>query len=178
VVEDKQAVLSMTGSFGEALAELMSDVGRRVDVNDEHARFDLYRSLLEDPHWRPGLLLCLALEPDPALATSVLASLLELVAAEERPSIVSAAPASGEEFLGGRAHDLELLELLQDEPSAGEQPSVADETLASLIDGSDWLQRRVAEAAVAPPVLSALADRGRTRKVRARAAARLRLMSR
>jgi hypothetical protein len=41
---DEQAVSSMTESFGQAFGELMADVGRRVDVDDEHARGDLYRS--------------------------------------------------------------------------------------------------------------------------------------
>lgn len=175
MVADEQAVLNMTRSFDDVFAELMTKVGRKVDDNDEHARGDLYRSLLDDPHWRPGMLLCLALEPDPALATSTLALLLVVVPPEERHTVVSSAPASGVEFLARRARDLELLDLLQSEVSA-ERQSVVGEALALLLNGSDWLQRRVADASVAPSVLSALAEGGRTRKVRARAAERLRLL--
>lgn len=165
-------MLMKADSFSEVFTRLMTDVGRRVDAADEHARLDLYRSLLSDEHWRPGVLACLALEPDAALATSVLAALLEVMMPAERELALSAAPASGAEFLATRADELAVLELVTadtiDDPTA----------LERLVSGSDWLQRRASEQAQAAAVLSELATRGRTKKVRARAAERARQGSR
>lgn len=48
-----------------------------------------------------------------------------------------------------------------------------DEVLASLIAGSDWLQRRVADEADPLPPLMRFAEFGRTKKVRARAGERV-----
>jgi hypothetical protein len=46
---------------------------------------------------------------------------------------------------------------------------------ASLAEGSDWLQRKAVERARSRAVLEAVAERGRTKRIRASAAERLRL---
>ena len=151
--------------------------GWPASVDDDHDRFAFYQSISDEPHWRLALLACLLTEPNTDMATSVALRLLEAVEPWERDVIILTVSESNRERVVKRARDLELLELLQRGPTADEKPSVADERLALLLDGSDWLQRRAADAFVAPTVLSALAEGGRTKKVRARAAERLRLVS-
>ncbi len=150
-------------AFEPRFAEVAARHGGAVDPSDEHARLAVYRAVLTEDGQRSALLGCLADEPDVSLATSMLAELLEIMQPSERGAALSVAPPSGSDFLSQRAQELELLE------RAG-RPSVDDEVIELVLAGSDWLQRRVAVDAQAAAMRSALADRGRTRKVRTRAA--------
>jgi hypothetical protein len=159
----------------ENVRRLADVVGFELDLGDEHSRFAFYKSIADEPRWRLALLSCLLVETNTDVSTSVVLALLEKVAPWERDVVVHVAPASDQDRVTGRASDLALLELLLGRSVADEGlGSGGDVILTSLIDGSDWLQRRVADEAVAMPVLTLLAERGRTKKVRARAVERSR----
>jgi hypothetical protein len=154
----------------ENVRRLADVVGFELDLDDEHSRFAFYKSITDEPRWRLSLLSCLLVETNTDVSTAVVLALLEKVGPWERDVVVHVAPASDQDRVTGRASDLALLELLLGWPMDNEGLGWGGDTaLASLIDGSDWLQRRVADEAVATPILRLLAERGRTKKVRARA---------
>lgn len=161
----------MSPEFDEAFTDLARLAGVVCSLRpDSHERFGVYQGMLTDSTGRSAMERCLGLEPDEALATSVLAALLEQVAGAGRQRLVDLAPPSGHRFLAERAHDLEVLDHLAGAATSGE---VVDRIADRVVAGSDWLQRRAAERSTSEPLLQALAQRGRTRKVRTLSRARL-----
>ena len=155
----------------ETVRRLAEAVGVEVDFEDDHARYGFFKSILEESDWRLSLLSCLLVEPNTDMATSVALDLLERVAPLERDVVVLVAPAVERDRVSTRVKDLGLLEVIRSWSTGGVEDlgPAAGEVLASLMDASDWLQRRVAEESCALPPLLALAEHGRTKKVRARA---------
>ena len=135
---------------------------------NEHERYGAYIRAKGRQDCLGPLLECLRVEPDEALATSMLAALMEVLGPVDRQGLLDIAPHDSVDFLRTRAEDLLLLEQLS---AAGD---VDDEVVGRLLASSDWLQRRAVEGVSAKSVLTVLAESGRTRRVRAQAAKRLR----
>ena len=139
------------------------------DASDEHERFRLYEAALTEGDLVDEVIRAVAEEPDAALQETVFAKLLEAVPGGERQRVLSAS--SGSPFLDRRASELDLLETLQAKPglTATEEEAVTE--------GSDWLQRNLAERALHAPTLEFLSRSGRTKRIRAAAAHRYRELS-
>jgi hypothetical protein len=154
----------------DELRELAAQVGHDGQLEDEHARFAVYSAAIQDPAQWDLLLPAVAQEPDGNVASDILAKLLERVPRPERAAILRVAPADRTTFLVRRDADLGVLDDLASEESTD------GAVVERVVEGSDWLQRRVVDrdGAVPGTVLEALAERGRTRKVRAAARERLR----
>ncbi|MER6474921.1 hypothetical protein [Streptomyces filamentosus] len=139
--------------------------GWRVsEVTDGHARWELYQAALASDTARPALLAAITREPDGALASGVVGAVLERVPRAERGAWVEALAPAARAFCARRADELEVLEHLR----AG---SLAPEPDPALVEGwSDWLQLRIAAEVSDPAVLRALAEAGRTKRIRRAAA--------
>lgn len=143
--------------FGQALAELVSATGRVADLASEHGRWELYQAsfgLLDLLH------AALRHEPDSVLAKSVVLAVLPLT--DEHSVWFEVA---GDEYVRSRSHEIGVLRQAED---------LTREEI-DVWAWSDWLQLRLAEVP-APVVLRALADEGRTKRVRRLAFATLRTL--
>lgn len=138
---------------------------------DEHARYAAYLSALLGPSAEPDLdvLARVVADPDRVMAEAVLVRWLEHIATG------AASAAEFQAWLGGQEATLAGFEFAR---RRGEEWLVllrVREGLLPDVDAmSDWLQRLLADENDSPEVLSRLAADGRTRRVRARAAQRLR----
>jgi hypothetical protein len=157
----------MNDAFLTALARLAPD-DQAPPAEDEHARFALYQSVRAAGGRERELLACLALDPDPVMAGSVLAELLADADAPGRTALLTFAQNGNEAFLRRRAHELSLLDRLG--------PATSEALVAQILDGSEWLQRRAVDRAGQVPILLALAEGGRTRRIRAAARQRARTL--
>ncbi|MEU3395133.1 hypothetical protein [Streptomyces filamentosus] len=129
---------------------------------DGHARWELYRTALAVDAARPALLAAVAAEPDGALAAGVVGEVLERVPRAERGTWVGALAPAVRAFCARRADELGILEDLRAGTGA---------TGPGQVEGwSDWLQLRIAAEVSDPPVLRALAEAGRTKRIRRAAA--------
>lgn len=98
----------------EALRGLEDRLGRTVtDVNDGHARWELYRAALASDAARPGLLAAVVAESDGALASGVVGEALERVPRADRNIWVEALSPAVRAFSERRARELGLLEDLR-----------------------------------------------------------------
>lgn len=155
----------MDAQFERTFGRACRETGEQADVLDEHARFKVYRVMVDDPRHHRLLIDCLTGEPDEALRTSALVLLAEAAPADMRAAISSAATATGRAFVDTRLSEIALLEHVVG--------GAFDDTVQSAVrHASNWLQRRVVEDSSNVPVLALLAEEGRTRKVRAAAARR------
>jgi hypothetical protein len=152
----------------ESVEALAAQVGHSGRLGDEHDRFAVYRAALGDPSLWSTVVDGVAREPDVGVATDVLARLLELVPPEDRDGVLRAGPVDDRGFLATREAELRVLDAVTSSSAAVVDPDLAD----AVLDGSDWLQRRVVAGGSPTSLLERLAETGRTRKVRA--AARLR----
>lgn len=150
--------------FSNELRLLVSLTGAgEVDLEDEHARLDLYRRSVQSSAAREHLLAGLRLEPVQSLAAAVVVEALPHIPPADRVAWVRILKPEVRDFPSKRIRELEILEAIADGT-----PDVGD-----LDDWSDWLQRRVIEAAGDADILQQLADAGRTKAIRARARERL-----
>ncbi|MEU7294815.1 hypothetical protein AB0A76_16600 [Streptomyces exfoliatus] len=149
----------------DALRQLEDRVGTTVsDVTDGHARWELYRAALASDAARPDLLAAVVAEPDGALASAVVGEALERVPRADRETWVQALAPSVRAFSERRARELGILEDLR---SGAERPALD----AGVVDGwSDWLQLRIGAEISETSVLRALAESGRTKRIRRTAA--------
>ena len=139
------------------------------DASDEHERFRLYKAALAEGDLVDEVIGAVTEEQDAALQEAMFVKLLETVPGGERQRVLSAS--TGSPFLGRRASELDLLETLQAKPglTATEEEAVTE--------GSDWLQRNLAERVLHAPTLEFLSRSGRTKRIRAAAAHRYRELS-
>jgi hypothetical protein len=162
-----------TSAFAALLDDLRSRCRApdRIDdlLRDEHARFALYRTAianLDTDGWLPVVLA----DPDITMADAVLVE-----AVDARASGMEAADfehwAGGvlaefgdRSFVRSRAREWLIYNRLGSDDSA----------VGELLEASDWLQRRAAGKLTSRPALVALAESGRTTRIRSAAAQRLR----
>lgn len=144
-------------------------------AHDEHLRFarHLEALALVDGEGEAELVAAVLRDPDPVMAESAVARHLDRRAAELVSSSgqrfedwvrAMAAEVNGRAFLDRRLGEWALLRSI-----AVGGPWSPEEVIAA----SDWFQRKAAETVASPEVLSVLADKGRTRRVRAAAGRRL-----
>ncbi|MEU7743216.1 hypothetical protein [Nonomuraea sp. NPDC049158] len=133
------------------------------DLTDEHERWALYRVAIEDGIGVTELFELLSLEPDSALASSVVVHMVERSAPEERRLWVARLPAEVQGYAQGRVAELETLDML----CSGGFPH--DQVADSLEGWSNWLQLRVTVFVEDTAVLRILAEQGRTKRVRRQA---------
>ncbi len=144
------------------LRQLEGYLGRSAaaDLDDGHARWDLYRVALDSVGALPLLLGAISAEPDSSVASGVVGEVLERVPAADRQEWVHALVPSVRGFSERRSRELGVLESIR-----GGDLSAA--RVADLIDDwTDWLQLRVIGAVRDPDVLRLLAERGRTKRIR------------
>lgn len=156
----------MQDSFFAGLTELAELLGLPPgDLADEHSRWKLYCAAAHDPEDFVLKLLeeTLAKEPDEHLVVGAVFSLVESRDYVPPGGILDRLDMRSRGAIENRISDmLEYRGLAEFGP---QRP---------VDQWSDWLQRRVAEASDIIPVLTSLAESGRTRKVRALAGARVR----
>ncbi|XVV07516.1 hypothetical protein ACQPW3_19900 [Actinosynnema sp. CA-248983] len=153
-----------TAELTAALADLARSVGAdTVPTTDHHDRWALYHRALSVPEALAVLRRCAALEPDGAVAEAVVVAALERVDRAERGRWVDLLDDVHRPYAARRMAELALLEDI----TTGALSTVDD-----VDDWSDWLQLRAAATAPASPILDALAERGRTKRIRRQAAER------
>ena len=143
-------------AFRHALAELVRETGCVVDLASEHGRWKLYQAAFGSLDL---LYVALAHEPDTVLRTSVLLRVFEQV--DDHARWLELAP--DDEYARRRSREIGVLRR-----AVNMVPAEVD-----LPGWSDWLQLRLAETS-SRELLTALADGGRTRRIRRTAAATLR----
>ncbi|NML53437.1 hypothetical protein HHL19_06875 [Streptomyces sp. R302] len=148
-----------------AVRRLETLTGQRVSgTADGHARWELYRAALASDAARPALLTAVTAEADGALASAVVGEVLERVPRAERGAWVDALAPAVRAFCARRTDELGILEDLR----AGTR---VPELGPGLVEGwSDWLQLRITAEVSDPAVLRALAESGRTKRIRRTAA--------
>ena len=152
-------------TFDDQLKSLASLAGvRDAEFGDEHVRWEVYQKVVDLAEARDQLRAALRLEPVLSLAAAVVVLAFEHVPVGERAGWVGALKEEVRAFPERRMAELEILEACR----AGElAPASVD-----LDEWSDWLQRRVAQTATDLAVLELLAERGRTKAIRAAATER------
>lgn len=143
----------------DALARLVGQVPAR-DWSDEHDRLDLYRSALRNGVDDDRLRALLRGEPDDLVVSDVLAEAIYKASPEAGERWLDVAPPSAMDFLKKRLREILLLRGV-----AGFEDGGAS-YVAAVLDGSNWLQIRVAENSPRRDVLMALAKDGRTKRIR------------
>ncbi|MEU6484298.1 hypothetical protein [Streptomyces sp. NPDC046887] len=143
----------------QALQDLARELGTPLPPgpDDSHAPWEVYRAALRSETARPLLPAAVRAEPDGALASGVVGEVLELLPRPERDTWVAALPPAVRAFSERRARELAILDDLR-----AEAPALVPE----VTDWSDWLQLRAAIEVRHPGVLNALADSGRTKRIR------------
>jgi hypothetical protein len=158
----------MLTGLGEALRMLAGHSGIAVgaSIEDEHFRWEIYRSAISNTSAHSLLASTLALDPDPILVQSVVLAVLERVETNERQRWIDLVKEERRrEYAVVRARELDIL----DRKAIGLPPSDRDVTR-----WTDWLQLRLAETDTDDEVLEALALHGRTRRIRHKASEGLR----
>ncbi len=138
----------------------------RASISDEHTRYDLYHRALKasSPEAERQIAGMILRDPDPGMAQAALVDHVDRLAAEldalrpfrERVGHIRAA-AAGFDFLQRRISEWELLKRSAEHP---------EDCAPEILQASHWLQRRLADESASPAVLQALAEDGRTRKIR------------
>ncbi|MFI1713154.1 hypothetical protein [Streptomyces litmocidini] len=151
----------MSPALRDAVRRLEALTGTAVlDPANGHSRWELYRVALASDAARPALLAAVVAETDAALASGVVGEALERVPRTERDAWVQALAPAVRAFSARRTLELGILEDLRSGPGVREFGP-------ELIDGwSDWLQLRIATEVSDPSVLRALAESGRTKRIR------------
>jgi hypothetical protein len=142
-------------------------------LSDEHVRYAIYVNALRgaSPSVERDVISAVLTDPDSAMRESALVSYLDdRVPRMRSPHEIGQWVArvgdlfTQSAFLASRLQEWELLKRVE----AGEE--VPD---LELLDSSDWFQRKLSDAPAPASVLRLLAERGRTRRVRAAARRRL-----
>jgi hypothetical protein len=151
-----------------ALAAQLGITGLGLDTSDEHQRWELYKEAIDRRTGWDRLLKCVGSEPDAAVATTVVAQVMEMVDAELRKTWVDALPEEGRPFGLQRLREFAIL----DDPESAKSPQGG----WNVAGWSDWLQLRLAEGTSHLGVLSELASVGRTKRIRRVAGERIALL--
>ncbi|MGK8523833.1 hypothetical protein ACRS6B_20840 [Nocardia asteroides] len=151
----------------------MGETHPTFDHDDEHHRYARYREDLARvlPEHESGMMSAVLADPDTAMAESAVAGHVDRRAAQlltdpDFPAWAdTVTQVIGERrFLIRRLREWALLRSI-----TTDEVWTADQVLGA----SDWFQREAVRIATSPTVLTLLADRGRTRRVRAAAARRI-----
>lgn len=148
----------------------VEDVDVEAGVHDEHTRYQVYLRALENttPQDDGDLIARVLEDPDRVMAESVVAKHMDRVGASgwdlDAWADVVRPILAGREFLERRLSEWLLYRDLVDAEVASQD---------QLHDASDWLQRRLVEGSVSRAVLEALAEVGRTKRVRNTAKSKL-----
>ncbi|WP_433513241.1 hypothetical protein ACQP2T_58065 [Nonomuraea sp. CA-143628] len=137
--------------------------GEAGELTDEHERWALYRVAIDDGIGVTELFDLISLEPDSALASSVVVHMVERSAPEERRLWVARLPAEVQGSAQVRVAELETVDML----CSGGFPH--DQVADSLAGWSTWLQLRIIAFVQDTHVLRILAEQGRTKRVRRQA---------
>ncbi|MFC8450829.1 hypothetical protein [Kitasatospora sp. NPDC057223] len=138
----------------------------QASITDEHTRYDLYRRALraDAPEAEERILGIVLRDPDRGMAESALVDHVDRLAAGldgSRPFAERVGPvreaAAGFGFLQRRISEWELLKQSAEHPG---------ECAPEILHASHWLQRKLAAESPSAAVLQALAEDGRTRKIR------------
>lgn len=150
----------------------MSDLDPAFD-DDEHQRYARYRQELSRvlPESESDMVRVVLGDPDTAMAEAAVVGHLDRRATEllTAPAFSDWAHTIGQvigerEFVVRRLREWALLRSIR----------TGDEWTADQVCGaSDWFQRKAVDLTTSPAVLALLADKGRTRRVRAAAARRM-----
>lgn len=158
--------------FRSLLVDLYEQQGGRDRLDhllaDEHARLALYRAAIansETERWLPVLLA----DPDVTMTNAVLVEVIDRRGASmsavefERWAAGLLTGSRARPFVQSRVGEWLIYNRLGSDESA----------VSDLLKASDWLQRKVADESTSREVLVALADGGRTKRVRSSAGQRL-----
>jgi hypothetical protein len=142
-----------------------------MDPESGHERWAVYRAAMEDPNsWRL-LGEAVQLEPDAAMAMSVVLTMLEKLPAERRGEWVDKLSSDKDlTYARRRSQELRVLDGL-----SGGVPALSD-GIQFDASWSVWLQLRLAEAATDESLLLQLSELGVTKRVRNAAISRLRVL--
>lgn len=157
------------GSSRETSSELAAlaartGVGPPRPDEDEHWRWWVYSSAVEDPTTWSALLRLVSEEPDPHVAESVVLLMVERVDPTTATEWVDLLPAEHQGFPRARLRDV----VLRDHVLAGGHVAVDE------VPGwTGWLQREVAGSSESQDVLSVLEASGATRRIRGLARERM-----
>ncbi len=178
-VVGKRVIMTMEGTDHPSMPALLEyvPVARRtgvekLDLSNGHARWDVYRRMMDSPVEWGRLLEIVGEEPDPSIAAAVVVAMLERVPAAERILWVDRTSAKNS-FAVLRMREIGVLESV-----SGDQGKEYPLALDQLSEWSDWLQRRAAEESTSPGVLEQLSQSGRTKRIRHLATERLRVLRR
>ena len=145
----------------DLLGELAALVGESEGAwRSEHGRWELYQQAAVSPQARELLRRAIPLEPVPAMASAVVVMLLERSDRGRRRELVGLLDPAVREFPERRVREIEILESIEGSNGALGADVEAIETW------SDWLQLKVVGVTRDERVLSVLAERGRTKKIR------------
>lgn len=150
---------------------MLFDEPRPPTWDDEHDRLELYRRCLAMESADQVLREALRLDTDAYVVSDVVAAALERRDLSEFDAWISVVPPSARAFVDRRAGEVALMRRHL-EPSGESGWTQSDS--ARVLAASDWLQHRMAAASESRELLELLASGGRTRRVRAAAAHRLR----
>lgn len=159
-------------SFDERISELARRIGMDPgDLDSGHVRWGIYSRAMEDSSEWPELLELVKGEPDPPIASSVVVQMLEVLPDDLRMEWVSALPPGRDrEYAATRTRELAILERVSTENRS------SSEERFNMREWSTWLQLRAANKASDISVLEDLSSMGKTKRVRASAARRLRAL--
>lgn len=158
-----------SNEFEDRLSDFVGDTSSDLSLDDEHVRWRIYdEAIASGSAWRE-LAEVLALEPVLAVASSAFLGLVEGVEADDREAVAAVAASAGRDDPGLQQR---VSDLLVSERVAG-PAALEPEDVRAVLEGSDWLQRRVSERSSSDLVLSALETSGRTKRVRRTAKNRL-----
>jgi hypothetical protein len=157
-----------------ALLGLARDVDVAGDLADEHVRWAIYQAALRHEAY-DALRDVLAHEPDHVMGSGAVVAALEQVPRADRSGWVAVARGwTTADFVSRRADELRIAEDVRQDGPVADRDSSDDVGTAEIGSWSDWLQRRAANPSTRADVLGLLAEHGRTRRVRNRAAEALR----
>lgn len=154
---------------GSPLSKLAQTLGHSVplDLTLDSERWQIYDAALARRDLDERVLASLTSEPDEALRSAVVIRAIEYSHDEDRERwLAQLSDGKIRDFARRRLTETRLLNALDQAHGSSD--------LNGLREGSDWLQRRAAELCRSTPVLELLAEHGRTRRVRRKAATRLR----
>lgn len=146
--------------FGDALARLVRATGRPTDLTHHHARYHFYEASRDELDL---LLAALQLEPDLNVRKWVVQRVILLNTDDHEPWLA----VTPDEYTHRRSKEIKVLRRATE---------LTADDLADLTNWTDWLQLKLAEIPE-PGLLRALADNGRTKRIRRNAFATLKTLN-
>lgn len=130
------------------------------DLNDEHARWRVYKRAVDTLPDRDLLKRAVDLEPDKVLAEAVVVRMVEQLADDEQDEWIELLPSDRRSYSRQRACEVRVLRRAQSQQLTGEQVAT------DLVNWSNWLQRRLVSELADRAAVELMAERGRTKRVR------------